>query len=144
MYFLRSADKSRNGMPARGCFVPTVCVRQQFGWLGIAAVWFHTARFGTVFDRILKSGYGRIGSDLRNRQIAIVIRIDSYGIFSTLLAFIAGIRIVVEDLKLVYASETSFDHRTPQQASDAAAPAFVRRQSRAVATLNHPGPMPIR
>ena len=88
--------------------------------------------------------YGRIGSDLRNGQIAIVIRIDSYGIFSTLLAFIAGIRIVVEDLKLVYASETSFDHRTPQQASDAAAPAFVRRQSRAVATLNHPGPMPIR
>jgi hypothetical protein len=132
-------------MPERGCFVPPVCVRRQFGWLGIAAVWFHTARFGTVFDWILESGYGRIGSDLTNGQIAIVIRIGSYGIFSTLLAFIAGIRIVVEDLKLlVYASETSFDHRTPEHAPDAAAPAFVRRQSRAVATINHPGPMPIR
>jgi hypothetical protein len=50
----------------------------------------------------------------------------------------------VEDLKLVYASETSFDHRASEQASDAAAPAFVRRQSRAVATINHPGPLLIR
>jgi hypothetical protein len=49
--------------------------------LGIAAVWFHTARFGTVFDRILESGYGRIGSELTNGQIVIVIRIESYGIF---------------------------------------------------------------